>query len=115
MGLFSFFGGGGQPVYDPAEAGKVTYKNLSEDFKTKLTKEDVDLILDLEFQYQQNVGLTGDSGNPKPDEPFMMDNKLNQFILAEAEKKNKTYSTEAIDAVITAEETYLKQIGAIKE
>ncbi len=115
MGLFSIFGGGGQPVYDPIEAGKVTYDSLSEDFKTILTKEDVNLILDLEFQYQQNVGLTSESEKSNQDEPFVMDNKLNQFIIAEAEKKNKTYSTETIDAVINAEDVYLKKIGVIKE
>lgn len=116
MGLLNFFGFfGGQPTYDTVEAGKVTYANLPENLKSKLTNQDVDLILELEFQYQQKVGLTSDSNAPATSEPVVMDDKLNQFIIEEAKKSNKTYSSEDIDEVLKAEEVYLKQIGAIKE
>lgn len=116
MGLLNFFGFfGGQPTYDPVEAGKVTYANLPENLKSKLTNQDVDLILELEFQYQQKVGLTDDSNAPTPTEPVVMDDKLNQFIIEEAKKSNKEYASADIDEVLKAEEAYLKQIGAIKE
>ena len=116
MGLLKFFGFfGGGPTYDPAEASKVTYANLPENLRSKLTNQDVDLILELEFQYQQKVGLTDDSNTPAPSEPVVMDDKLNQFIIEEAKKSNKAYTSENIDEVLKAEEAYLKQIGAIKE
>lgn len=117
MGLLTFLGffGGGQPVYDTVEAGKVTYANLPEDLKSKMTRQDVDLILELKFQYQQKVGLTSDSNIPAPTEPVVMDDKLNQFIIGEAKKSSKDYLSADVDEVLDAEEVYLRQIGAIKE
>lgn len=116
MGLLNFFGFfGGQPTYDTVEAGKVTYANLPENLKSKLTNQDIDLILELEFQYQQKVGLTDDSNVPAPTEPVVMDDKLNLFIIEEAKKSNKIYTSADIDEVLKAEEVYLKQIGVIRE
>jgi len=119
LGILSFLGLTNkqpkQPIYDPVDAGKVTYANLPEDVKNRLTNQDIDLILELEFQYQQKIGLVSDSISSGSTEPVVMDEKVIEFIINEAKKSQRKYSSDDVDKVLKAEVFYLKQIGVVKD
>lgn len=44
-------------LYIVEDAAKVVYESISEELKQKLTIDDVIEILDIEFEYQQEVGM----------------------------------------------------------
>ncbi len=111
------------PFYDDSKAKEVAFTNLPSQLKDKIKKEDVDLILDLKFKYQQKIGMIGDSidvslekslKSTDPDVNPMM-NALNKFVIKEANKKNKKYTNDDVDAVWKAEEVYLEQVGLLSE
>jgi hypothetical protein len=110
-----FVGTSSIPFYDDIEAKKITFENLPDNFRGNLSKVDIDLVLDLEFQYQQKIGLIDGSVKYGPDNSPPMGAELNKFIIAEAKKKDKNYSNEEVDAILRAEEVYLKQLGVIIE
>ena len=104
-------------VYDPSEATDITYNALSENTKQIIKKDDVEYILNLEFQYQQKIGLVGmeSDSNQEGKKPIQMGDDLNKYIIQEAARNGKQYSNDLIDEVLIAEETYLEKIGAIKK
>lgn len=114
-----------QPFYNDIEARKVTWNNLSNKFKKRVSKGDVALVLDLEFKYQQKIGIVnkfrivkgrGTKTLSSNVASIIIDGgKLNKFIIAEAEKKGRTYVNEELDAILAAEEVYLDQIGVLEE
>ena len=106
-----------QPSYEENKATDVTYNALSESTKQIIKKNDVKNILNLEFQYQQKIGLAGIkfNGSQKNKEAVQIDDDLNKYIIQEAAKKGKQYSNDLIDKILAAEEVYLKKIGAIEK
>lgn len=104
------------PVYEPDQAVMVTYQALSPTFQSLLTKDSIKLILDLEFEYQQKIGLVGNVGDEKTRQPIKINTQdLNSFIASKAKEKGKNFTADQITSVLTAEEVHLKQIGALPE
>ena len=102
------------PVYDPDEAAVVTYHHLPAAFKSELRLTDVALILELEFAYQQAIGLVSQEPPAIPEPPASVDQAtLVRLIQERAAASGATFGDEAITAVLSAEEIYLRQIGAI--
>ena len=98
--------------YDNVEAGKVTYANLSNDLKKKITIEDVNKILDLKFYYLRSIGLTSDSDVQHPNTPPVVDDvKMREYIIKESEKKGDLYKESDVKDVLQGEEIYIEQIS----
>lgn len=91
------------PTYDSDHAKDVTFQNLPQNIKDRISKDDVMLILDLEFEYQQSKNLTVINGQD-----------MRAFIIKKAREKDKNFIDETVEEVIKAEEVYLKQIGVLK-
>lgn len=102
----------GKPVYDVEEATPITYNNLAADTKATLNKEDVRLILDLEFEFQREVGITGEK--PKKEVKDYTKEAI-EFILQESEKKGKNFTNKQISDVLMAEEVYLEKLGVLEK
>ncbi|MBI2597373.1 tetratricopeptide repeat protein [Candidatus Daviesbacteria bacterium] len=99
------------PIYDPDQVASVTYQHLPLNLQSTLKKDDINLILDLEFEYQQKIGLVKNVGEIKTKQPIEIDEQdLRVFIASKAKEKGKNYPLEHISAVLKAEEVYLKQI-----
>jgi hypothetical protein len=102
------------PHYDPAEAAAVSYRNLPPDVKARLSPADVERILDLELEYQEKVGLVGDSPSADGEEATLDYAEMVDFIRGEGRQRQLLLSPDAIEAVLDAEQVYLGQIGAIE-
>ena len=102
----------GKPVYDVGEATPITYNNLTLDTKATLSKDDVRLILDLEFEFQREVGMTGEK--PKK-EVKDYTNEATEFIIQESKKKGKNFTSKQINDVLAAEEVYLEKLGVLEK
>jgi len=102
----------GTPIYEVEEATSVTYSNLSQETKTALSKEDTRLILDLEFEFQREMGITGEK--PKKEIKDYTGEAI-EFITQESKKKGKDFTSKQIDDVLKAEEVYLKKLGVLQE
>lgn len=102
----------GTPVYEVEEATSITYRNLAQETKTALSKEDTRLILDLEFEFQREMGITGE--RPKKEIKDYTSEAI-QFITQEAKKKGKNFTSQQIADVLKAEEVYLEKLGVLKK
>ena len=102
----------GTPIYEVEEATSVTYINLSQDTKTALSKKDVRLILDLEFEFQREVGITGEK--PKKEVKDYTAEAI-EFITQESKNKGKNFTSKQIDDVLKAENVYLEKLGVLKK
>jgi len=89
----------GQPLYNPYDASEMIYKNMTQELKQKLTEDDIFVIIESEFQYQQNNQVVDDKV------------EVVSFIQGESVKSNKNYTIEEINKVIELESLYLKKIG----
>lgn len=102
----------GTPIYEVEEATSVTYSNLAQETKTALSKEDVRLILDLEFEFQREMGITGE----KPKREIKdYTGEATEFIIQESKKKGKNFTSQQIEDVLKAEDVYLKKLGVLKK
>lgn len=102
----------GTPIYDIEEATPITYNNLAPNTKTALSREDVRLILDQEFEFQREMGITGEK--PKKEIKDYTSEAI-QFIAQESKKKGKNFTNQQIDDVLKAEEVYLEKLGVLKK
>lgn len=102
----------GKAVYDVEEATPITYNNLAPDTKATLNKNDVRLILDLEFEFQREMGMTGEK--PKK-EVKDYTNEAIEFIIQESKKKGKNFTSKQMNDVLTAEELYLEKLGMLEK
>lgn len=103
-----------RPIYDPDQAAMVVYQQLSPTLQSLLTKDGIRLILDLEFEYQQKIGLVGNVGEEKTKHPIKVDvQDQNIFLVSKLREKGKNFTIEQITEVLKAEEVYLKQIGVL--
>lgn len=101
----------GTPIYEVEEATTVTYSNLPQETKVALSKEDTRLILDLEFEFQREMGITGEK--PKKEIKDYTSEAI-QFITQESKKKGKIFTSQQINDVLKAEEVYLEKLGVLK-
>ncbi len=90
------------PTYEEEDAKNVTFKNLPQNIQVNLSKDDVLNILNLEFEYQLSKNWQ------QIDEAAMR-----AFIIRKMSEKGRNLTDEAVQAVIKAEEVYLKQIGIL--
>jgi hypothetical protein len=101
------------PVYEPEDAVRQTWEALPEDLKKDLNQADVDLILDLEFKFQEMKGLVGD-GPEAEGQPETIDmGEMVEFIGKETESRERPFASETIEKVLAAEETYLRKTGIL--
>jgi len=102
------------PVYEPDEAAVFAYEHLPDEFRESLTKSDVALILELNFEYLKTLGLVD---NPDPSEELVVvdDEEEARFIIKEAQRYGKRYEPEQIYAVLDAEYEYMRHIGIVNE
>lgn len=102
----------GTPIYEVEEATSVTYSNLAQETKNSLSKDDVRLILDLEFEFQREMGITGEK--PKKEIKDYV-SEATAFVIQESKKKGKNFTHKQIDDVLKAEEVYLEKLGVLKK
>lgn len=84
------------------------------DLKEILTREDVELILELEFQYQQLIGLVTEDSGSGEEGPVIVMGEVVGFIREGARREGRSYKIEQIESVLEAEEVYLEKIGVIE-
>lgn len=108
----------GHYVHD--DAVEATYNYLPKELKLKFGVKDIDLIIELKFQYLLKIGYY----TPKPipdDEPDPFENyewdydAIADFVIEKAAKEDKYYTKEDLDKIFDAEYLYMKDIGIIEE
>jgi hypothetical protein len=105
---------GAQPIYEPDEAAAFVHDWLPEELQGNLSRADVALILDLEFEYLKQQGLVAEPGESmeKPEEPIELDTAaMMEFIREEAGEYGKDHTLEVIEAVLEGELEYMRHIG----
>lgn len=85
-------------TYNPNDASQIAFANLPDAAKARLTESDVYQILDAKFHVQ---AMTGEE-------------RIND-VMRMCEGLGMTFSRETIEAVLQAEEAYLRQIGVIPQ
>ena len=101
--------------YIVEEAVETVYENISDDLKEKLDIEDIIVILEVEFEYQQQTGLVSDEESIV-DIPREVDfDAMNYFIINECAKKEIILTYDELEEILDAETIYLESLGLIDE
>jgi hypothetical protein len=116
MGLFDFVRDlfSRKPVYDPERATVVVFNHLSPEMKDGLDHSDIEKILNFEFRYLDEQGITGDG--PSPGEPQTIEQEaLVAYIKRKAEQRLLEYTEQQIEAVLAGEVEYMREVGIIED
>lgn len=101
------------PIYDEEQAAKVAYQHLPSALQSLLSEDDVKLILEKEFEYQQKIGLVGKVADIREHRITIDEQDLRIFIVDQARKQERHFTVEQVAAVLNAEDAYLKQIEVL--
>jgi len=101
--------------YIVEDAARIVIDNISLELKLKLSFEDIIKVLDTEFDYQQQIGLTDDSvelcGYPHP----VNEDAMQEYIISECAKVSIHLTQNDIEEILEAEAIYLEKIGLIDD
>ena len=96
--------------YDVAVTSSLTYQNLPEELKGRITSSDVTTILQFQACFQDKAGLHKKS---KSNEPVMVDDEqLVDFIFENAKKKGLAYRRDDIVKVLETQDATVNQSGS---
>ena len=104
-------------LYDDDEAVEVITDSISEELRGKISKEDILVIIDLEFQYLESVNLLLD-----PDKPslvnYMADldgDALDSYVIEKALKHGIYLSLDELQEIWEGEDVYYEMNGMLSE
>jgi hypothetical protein len=103
------------PEYITEDAAKVVYENITPELQEKLSLEDILSILDIEFEYLEQSGVTAspDSIVPLPIE--IDDKEMEYYIINECAKQDIFLTPEELEEILEAEVVYLRSLGLIDD
>lgn len=100
--------------YDPIAAAAVAHAQLPAPMRATLSVDDVLYVLELEFRYQQRIGLTSDGPQSNAVPPAI---DLEQMVIAmieQARQQGRSFSPHQIAHILRGEDVYLRQIGVLE-
>jgi hypothetical protein len=104
-----------EPEYIVEDAAEIVYENVSLDLKQRFSIDDIIKILEMEFEYQKQIGLVTDN-RPFFDFPTPVDtDQMHYFIIHHLAKQNIILTSNDLREVLEAETIYLEKLGLIDE
>lgn len=102
-------------LYLVEDAAKIVFENISEQLKQKLTIDEIITILDIEFEYQMEIGMAGD-GNPinsiEIEIPFNLDeDEMKDYMIKNCFLYGIVLTYDELNKVLDGEDKYLKIVG----
>ena len=101
-------------LFDVEEAFEWVVQHVPDDVAATLTPDDVRRILDLQLEYFQRTGVSGNgSSHAPPGSVVIGQAEAVAYILERAAATGEAYLPEQVYAVVETQLTYLRSIGAI--
>jgi hypothetical protein len=102
------------PVFDLEEAYEWVVAHVPDDVAATLTPDDVRRILDLQVEFFERRGVSGNGSGAKPQADAVVGGpETVAYIIEQAAAAGETYLPEQVHAVIATQLSYLRAIGAI--
>jgi hypothetical protein len=102
------------PVFDLEEAYEWVVRHVPDDVAATLTPDDVRRILDLQVEFFERKGVSGNGSNAHPPGSAVVGGaETVAYILEHAAAAGERYLPEQVHAVIETQLSYLRAIGAI--
>jgi hypothetical protein len=102
------------PLFDLEEAYEWVVAHLPDDAAATLTPDDVRRILDLEVEFFERKGVSGNGSSAHPPGSAVIGGaETVAYIIEHAAATGEQYLPEQVHAVIETQLTYLRAIGAI--
>jgi hypothetical protein len=102
------------PVFDADEAFEWVVAHVPDDVAATLTPADVRRILDLQVEFFQRKGVTGNgSSRHPPAEVIVGTSETVDYIVERAAATGEAYLPEQIYAVVETQLAYMREIGAV--
>lgn len=102
--------------YDIDEAAEIVWNNIPQNLKKKYELEDIQKILEIEFDYLDSIGVILKDGEEPPihDYPVETDwDEMKYYIITNAVKKNIILNYDELDEILDAESIYYDMNGAL--
>jgi len=93
--------------HDVAISSSLTYQNLPDELKGRITSSDVTVILKLQAKFQDQVGLAKASKENKM--VIIDDHQMIEYVLEHAKREGHSYRREDIEKVMEAQEKALEE------
>jgi hypothetical protein len=101
-------------LFDVEEAYEWVVQHVPDDVAATLTPDDVRRILDLQLEYFQRTGVSGNGSTDHPPGSVVIGQaEAVAFILDRAAATGESYLPEQVYAVVETQLSYLRSIGAI--
>jgi hypothetical protein len=102
------------PVFDAEEAFDWVVAHVPDDVAATLTPADVRRILDMQVEFFQRKGVTGNgSSRHPPAEVIVGTSETVDYIVDRAAATGEAYLPEQIYAVVETQLAYMREIGAV--
>jgi hypothetical protein len=102
------------PVFDLEEAYQWVVAHVPDDVAATLTPEDVRRILDLQVEFFEKKGVSGNGSTARPPGSAVIGGaETVAYIVEHAAAAGEDYLPEQVHAVIETQLSYLRAIGAI--
>jgi len=92
-------------------SSSLTYQNLPDELKGRITSSDVTIILKLQAEFQNQVGLTQASKENKM--VIMDDSQMMEYIFESAKKDGHSYRREDVVKVLEIQEKVLEEEASV--
>ena len=104
-----------KPEYILEDAVPIVFENISKELQEKFSPEDIAIILDMEFQYQQESELASDVESIIELPVKVDDESLEYFVINKCAKLDIIMTYDEFQEILEAEIIYLDSIGLIDE
>jgi hypothetical protein len=102
------------PVFDLEEAYEWVVAHVPDDVAATLTPDDVRRILDLQVEFFERKGVSGNGSNRTPAGSVVVGGpETVDYIIERAAAAGEEYLPEQVHAVIETQLSYLRAIGAV--
>jgi len=104
--------------YDTDEATEVVWKNIPQNLRDKFDYDDINFILELEFNYLDSIGIMVDEDEDYPICDYPVDinqDEMEKYIVTNAIKNDILLTYDELGDILDAENIYYKMHGALGE
>ncbi len=103
------------PEYIMEDAINIVYDNISDELKTKLSKNDIEVILDIGTDYLVTLGAAYEEDLNKNEVMDVDMDKMYDYVVENAAKHKIMLDDDQVSEIFDAEEIYLREIGVIED
>jgi hypothetical protein len=103
------------PEYIMEDAIAVVYNNISDELKAKLSKNDIEVILDIGTDYLVTLGAAYEDDLNKNEVMDVDMDKMYDYVVENAAKHQIILDDDQVSEIFDAEEIYLREIGVIED